>query len=122
MLAVFISMVLLADHSPAHKIARINEIQLQLDNADLVEAAMFEVLQSVMNHQQQSIPGLAEKLERVTAGAFPKATRYKAELALQFLEHPEWYSRIQQQHFTNKDIFFKQMLKAYPNGFLLTSF
>jgi len=116
--AVFISTALLADHSPAHKIARINEIQLHLDDADLVETAMFEALQSVMNHPQRPTPGLAEKLERVAAGAFPKATRYKAEIALQFLAHPEWFSRFDKQHFTNKDIFFRQMLSAYPNGFL----
>ena len=118
MIAVFISTALLADHSPMHKIARINEIQRQLDDADLVETAMFEAMQSMMHHPRQVIPGLKEKLERIATGAFPKATRYKAELALQFLQHPDWFSRFASQHFSNKNIFFRQMLGAYPNGFL----
>ncbi len=115
---IFFSTGLMADHFPIHKIARINEIQLELNDADLAETAIFESMQSLISHPQRVIAGLEKKLERIATGAYPKATQYKAELALQFLAHPEWFSRFDKQHYPNKELFFRQMLLVYPNGFL----
>ncbi len=93
---------------------------LKSDNDGLVSSSIFHCVKLKLFYPDQEVGNIVRQLQRLSRLSENEPVRYKAWLAVQFLQNPIWLAGVEKKNYKDENQFFVVLSKALASSVLLT--